>query len=222
MHKLLAAAIAASLAAPAVAGPIVITGSEQPGYGETGFSAVSTDNRQIRAVGIYEAGSSGAGNPLRPFDAKVVVENQGGEDLYLVLSAYAPTNWIFSGAGLSSLKGVLFNGYSAQTYQGLNGGVAVTDKSGIGNYIVSCTYTYPGASGGGCAAPTALLQFAANLYGGPVDSFIGKYSANGLLVTGTAAPGVPEPRSWALMLLGFGAVGAGIRVQAKKRVPSAA
>jgi hypothetical protein len=173
----------------------------------------------VRAIGLYEAGSPGAGEPRPaiPYDANVVIDHQGSDELYLVLSSYEPINWKFSGAGLSSLKGVLFNGYSGPSYQGLGAGVAITNKTGPGNWIVACTYTYPGPSGDGCEAPTALLDFAANLYGDQVDSFIGKYSANGFLVTGSAAPGIPEPQSWAMMILGFLGIGAASRSRGRRR-----
>lgn len=42
-----------------------------------------------------------------------------------------------------------------------------------------------------------------------------------LLITDNAiaAPGVPEPAAWALLILGFGAVGAGMRT--RRRLPLA-
>ena len=168
MRKLFALAALAA-AQPALAGPILITSSQDPSYPETGFTIAPNDNRQLRAIGLYEAGSPGAGEPRPaiPYDANIVIESQGGDQLYLVLSAYEPVNWKFSGAGLSSLKGVLFNGYHAASYQGLGAGVAVTDRTGLGNYIVASAYRHPDSN------TAALLSFASNLYGDQVESFIG-------------------------------------------------
>lgn len=62
--------------------------------------------------------------------------------------------------------------------------------------------------GSGFVAGTNTLDFIVNNGGGPT----------GLRVelSGTAAAdGIPEPASWALMILGFGGVGAGVRARRK-------
>lgn len=213
--RTLFAVAALAAAQPAIAGPILITGSQDPSYPETGFNTAPNDNRQLRVIGLYEAGSPGAGGPRPaiPYGADVVIDDQGSDDLYLVLSSYEPVNWKFSGAGLSSLKGVLFNGYYKTSYQGLGAGVAVTDRTGLGNYIVGTAYSYPNYN------TTELLNFASSFYGDQVDSFIGKYTANAFLVSVNGTPsGIPEPQSWAMMILGFLGAGAAARRRATKLV----
>lgn len=60
----------------------------------------------------------------------------------------------------------------------------------------------------GSAAPT-------NLYFGVTD---GNFGDNGGAFSITVSQGVPEPATWALMILGFGAVGGAMRRRAQKAV----
>jgi hypothetical protein len=221
-----------SVAMPASAAPIIVTSAEtQFNNEETGFFVSPNDNRLLHAIGIYEPGGPTIGDPpfffpiRKTLTANIVVESQASNALYLVLSSYESVNWTFSGAGASSVKGILLNGYKNSFVLGLGQDVTVIDRTGVGNFISSATYSYPtgiGSQGAG-DPPSILLDFAATTFNDQVDSFIGKYSANGFLIGATQTIGgaVPEPASWAMMLLGFGLAGAAMRRGARTMVAQA-
>lgn len=71
-----------------------------------------------------------------------------------------------------------------------------------------------GLTGTGSGAVQTFISplGATRLYLGTIDGFQWSNNTGGFAVTiGTGGPGVPEPATWALMLLGFGAVGASLR-----------
>lgn len=201
MIKYLAAFFFFAFTTNVYAQPVLITGSQQP-YPVTGFQIAPNDSRFVHTIGIYEANSNhGPGNNPR-YDASIVVEAQGSNTLYLVLSSYEPVNWIFSGTGLGSLRGVLITGFNQHTFAGINSSL-VDNVSGNSSFFTRSCYATDNCG--------ELLAFASTRIGDQIDSLIGSYNANAFLVQTTAIAGVPEPATWAMMVLGFGLIGRMIR-----------
>jgi PEP-CTERM motif len=194
--------------ASAYAQPVLITGSQQP-YPVSGFQVSPNDSQFVHAIGIYEANSNHSFGYNPRYDASVVVDAQGSNTLYLVLSSYEPVNWIFSGAGLGSVRGVLIAGINQHTFSGINSSLVDNVSGNFQFYTPSCYST------NNCGE---LLSFATTRIGDQVDSLIGSYNANAFLVQGTAVAGVPEPASWAMMIAGFGLVGGAMRRRHAVRV----
>lgn len=82
-------------------------------------------------------------------------------------------------------------------------GTASRNPDGLGHAAVQSNYLVPG---------TTLVSF---------EDLPNSQDFNDLSFSLTGVAAVPEPASWALMLLGFGAVGAGLRVK-RRRVSFAA
>jgi PEP-CTERM motif len=201
-----------ALSANTYAQPVLITGSQQP-YPVTGFQIAPNDSQFVHAIGIYEANSNhGFGNNPR-YNASVVVDAQGSNSLYLVLSSYEPVNWIFSGAGLGAVRGVLIAGYNQHTFTGINTSL-VDNVSGIPAFFLPSCYEINNCGG--------LLAFASTRIGDQVDSLIGSYNANAFLVQATAVAGVPEPASWAMLVIGFGFLGGMMRKRRKHSIATQA
>lgn len=201
MIKYLAAFFFFAFSINVYAQPVLITGSQQPSP-VTGFQITPNDSRFVHTIGIYEANSNhGFGNNPR-YNASIVVEAQGSNTLYLVLSSYEPVNWIFSGAGLSALSGVLITGFNQHTFTGINSSL-VDNVSGNSSFFTPSCYATDNCAG--------LLAFASTRIGDQIDSLIGSYNANAFLVQTTAIAGVPEPTTWAMMVFGFGLIGGMMR-----------
>ena len=65
---------------------------------------------------------------------------------------------------------------------------------------------------GGTFANTGYYALTVGGFGGDTGSYTLNFQG------GSALPGVPEPTTWALLILGFGAVGAGMRRRTTTRV----
>jgi hypothetical protein len=111
-----------------------------------------------------------------------------------------------------------------------SGGTATNAINGVGSGQISsgitvdfCATAGPTCSGGGNGGPTPGNTFGGNLVleltsspsvldlAGPVLRFQNTGPNGNGSDTGLPVPGVPEPASWALMLIGFGAIGWTIR-----------
>jgi len=196
-HLLLASAAAATIAlasAPAQASTLVDTGApaNSGGYAVTTTQNLAalvtfTNNVTLSSIQSYFVRATGVKYTISLFGT------QPGETL--------PTNVrppIFS----SSFIGAAGNGL--QGLAGLNWHV------NSGNYWVAFssddTTSVTGLING---VPHPLSGYA---YNGGNNSSWNSFPLNtGLNIQGTAFGGVPEPMSWALMILGFGVIGSAMR-----------
>lgn len=199
VRKLFALLMAFSVES-AFAQPVIVTGSQQP-YPIEAFEIGPNDSRYVHAIGIYEANSNHYFGYNPRYDASIVVEPQGANSIYLVLNSYESVNWVFSGAGLASISGVLITGHNQHSFSGIDAAL-VDNVSGDFAYLTPVCYTVRGCGG--------LLSFASSRIGDQIDSLVSTYNANAFLIQSTAS-GVPEPSSWAMMLTGFGLLGATVR-----------
>jgi PEP-CTERM motif len=190
---------AAVLVHPASATVLSVT-SQQYAYPVTGFETPDTDGKSLYVIGVYEADT----DHTQSYTANVVVDAQGGRPLYLTLVSYEGVDWTFSGSGVGDIVGILLSAYTSSSVVGV-------DSALISAFVgpleaIGYGYSYP-------SDPTnALIAHSANFFGAPVDGFIGSYTANGFAIAAPAGVGgVPEPASWAMLIAGFGLVGATMR-----------
>lgn len=136
------------------------------------------------------------------------------------------------GTGISGALGVNLNGLVGVFLgDGVPGGPAPAQRddglsfASIAPSLYQIFWIGDGLTGDGIGS---LQQFlaptgATRLYLGSSDGF-GWANNSGTAtidVGGLAAPGVPEPSTWAILVLGFGVIGAGLRGRARQ-VPRAA
>lgn len=210
MRHLLAAllAVTATSAAPTLAASVDVTGSTSP-YPVTGFDNPA-GSVAYRAIGIYEASHVHGGGSNPRYDAVIEIGAQA-TPLYLALSAYEPVNWVFKGAGVAQVKGVLVGGYNQHSWSGISSSL-VTDISNLRLYTPSCY------SVSNCGD---FLSVAESQFGLKVDSLTGTYNANAFLVNATATGAVPEPAAWAMLIAGFGLVGTALRHRGRQPLAAA-
>lgn len=112
------------------------------------------------------------------------------------------------------------NGYTAQTITGITGTFNGSSITGLGNAFGANNLYYlsgPFFVDGNGLGFTTAAGISANLFITNDTAYRVNTQGAGLLtglVTATSSPvaaAVPEPATWAMMLLGFGAVGFGMR-----------
>lgn len=126
-------------------------------------------------LSVYEASS--VHGSMAP--ANVTISNGGSKPLILVLSSYEPVNWNLNIAAGVNIQEIIINGYNAHNISGVDSAL-VTDKSGSGNYLAACGYSYP-YNGQGCDTDL-LFSGLTNYTGLSVSSFAGTYRANDFTV----------------------------------------
>ncbi|HEX5355497.1 MAG TPA: hypothetical protein VFW93_04740 [Aquabacterium sp.] len=172
---------------------------------------------QIHVIGLYDGGSSASYSndtgTYIPGTTVVNVEGTASGHVSLVLSSYEQTNWILTGAGVSSLTSVVINGYGPSQALGIDG-AKVIDRSGQGNYFAACGINLP-YNGNGCDT-NELISGVEAYFGQSISSFTGLYSTSPVLgtVTSLTSPAayqvnvnlsaVPEAGTVLLMALGMG------------------
>ena len=193
-----------AVAVPANAMTVSVT-SAQYNYPVTGFEAPVNDGKSVYLIGVYEADTDHSQSHV----SDVVVDSQNGRPLYLTLSSYEGVDWRFSGSGVADIAGILLTAYTASSVVGVNAALVTSLVGPL--ETIGYAYEYPGFGA------TTLINYSANFFGAPVDAFTGTYTANGFAIAAPAdATGaIPEPASWAMMIAGFGLVGAATRRQAR-------
>ncbi len=172
-------------APPAGGGPVVV--NDCAGEGSAYVAPRRPGGPELLVIGVYETRND------HSFDyhptGEASVRDTRPEPHVLVLSSYEPTHWTIEADASSGLTEVILNGYHEQTVSA-PGGVAVIDRSGLGNYFSACGYTWP-SDDQGCDTP-ALVGGAEALSGRPLSSFNGCYRATSFEVRADARPAVEE------------------------------
>lgn len=184
-------------AASASAATLTRTSSENSSYAVTGFETPVADGKSSYLLGVYEAATDHTHSHV----ANVFVDDQGGRPLYLTLTSYEGVDWTFSGNGVGNIAGILLSAYTPGSVVGVDA-AKVTSLVGSAKHV-GYAYTYPSADA------TALIDYSTKFFRAPVDAAIMTYSGNGFAIAGSGA--VPEPATWALMIGGFGMIGAAMR-----------
>lgn len=193
MKAVLAAALA-SVSAVSFANNSTVTVDEIEGggYAASYYSNTAQTSPEIHLIGVYEPNSNAS-------TGTAVVNVVGSSDVpvNLVLSAYAPTQWVLQGTGVQYINSVLINGYYPGSVSGIDSGLVI-DKSGADKWLGSYAYAWPATSGG--SDTQALVAQVEQTFGAPISTFAGAYGATSFTVSLAA---VPEPSRWALMALGL-------------------
>lgn len=184
-------------AGPASAATLTRTSAEYGKYSVTGFETPVADGKSSYLLSVYEAST----HHVHSHAANVVVDDQGGQPLYLMLASYEGVDWTFSGSGVGSITGILLSAYTPSSVIGVDA-AKVTSLVGPGK-MVGYAYTYPSLDA------NVLIDYSTNFFHAPVDAAIMTYSGNGFAIAAPAA--VPEPATWALMIGGFAIIGAAMR-----------
>lgn len=172
-------------------------GAEEGGDQTQLIETVAADQPSIRAIGIYQGGSGHSHGDHPTEDVTIEVDDDRGSKLYLALSSYEPVRWNLTGPGAARVSGVYLDGYHQQSVTGAVPGTTIDNRSanrerdsagtratssdwaedpqfGAGGRV-SCTYTFPEASGGGCGSAHAFLANARSIFHAPVATFTGIY-----------------------------------------------
>ncbi len=147
-------------------------------------------------------GVSYAGSKDSPNDGTHQIDNAGGGSDFVVLdfSDKVTLSQInrahYSGSGTGSGTDVSYLAYSG-TLQSIMSGL---DESGFSN--LNAPYTSTGSK-----AASNIWIVAANVFGQTDDGF----KLTSFTVSTPSAGSVPEPATWAMMMVGMGTVGFGLR-----------
>lgn len=189
------------------------------------------------AVTICLGGGCAGGNPLSQVQ---FTSGQSGTSIDATLNN-APGTVTFSSletlkthgngqASLMALDGVLDNPLTITYADGLISKLELSLDAGVTGNI---SFSFLGGDSDGVTLAPYALGNSANVYNAlngtfksVTVSFLNSATVKDVKqVRVTAAPvasAVPEPATWALMLLGFGAVGASLRVRNRKAKPALA
>jgi len=243
---ILAGAIALCVAAPAVAAPTVYTfgttGSTgvNGGYGNSmTFNASSGSSTLQMKVSAFQSNNSTnditkayLGAYSTGLGVTGVGDSNGGSNLHQFDNLNGYTDFIlleFTRA--VSLTGVTLNSYDLSGVQTRDNDIAYFNANGINTANLTSYDTVPsawtavngsGSNGyltiGATGVSTKWLVGAAFI---PTNDRDDGFKIASIKVTETVSA-VPEPQTWAMMLLGFGAVGGALRARRKGMVRLAA
>lgn len=197
------AALIASAAMPAYAAELIMNGNFEAGA--TGFTTTGNVDVLSGADYVINAGASGSSGAQSNHFASFGSGNDAGTGV--VFQSFATV----AGAIYTlSFEYGAFNSTSQQLSYSLTGvpGASVlpitTGTSNLDSLFTSFTTTFTGTG-----APTTLRFESTSAAGDNADVLLDNVSVTGA---------VPEPGTWAMMLMGFAMVGAGLR---GRRKPSA-
>lgn len=166
------------------------------------YNSGISQSPELLLIGVYETLTPHydvLGNHLQG-NATVHITNGGEKPIVLALSSYEPTLWNIDIAPGVNVSQIILNGYYNQALSGVGGNLLVTNKSGLGNYLAACGYSWP-YNGGGC--DTNYLKSRLESFTGlTLSTFAGAYRATDFTVTTSPAP-LPS----ALILFTSGIVG---------------
>ena len=140
------------------------------------------------------------------YTSQLFLQREGADDLFLFNNHAAANPDVFLGTFAAGTE-LRFRLHVIDTNTDFFSGAASRNPGGQAHAAVQSNFGSPG---------TTLVSFG-DLANGPFD-----YNDLSFSFTGTLAGGVPEPTTWALMILGFGGVGASMRTRSRKVAFSAA
>lgn len=183
-------------------GPMEITETEEDSWlGQRVSSLSDGPDATIYAIGIYEGGSNHLAGSHPTETVSITIAEGEGEPIQLALSSYEPVEWVLRGEGAKRVNRVYLDGYYRQSIKG-HSGARVTNLSGrternagtlgddwgydsaarSGANSISCAYTYPTPSGGGCEGGADFVANAEALLDAKVRSFAGIYNAQAFVI----------------------------------------
>ena len=144
------------------------------GYQPTSNVGQCADQTELHIVGQYGPADAG----------EVVVRvTRLGSEMTIILSSYDPTRWRLELAPGVRLRQIVLNGYEPSVLVNPPDGVELVNRTGVGNYLSACGYTWPGDDQG-CDTP-ALVRNSEAATGLTLTSFQGCYSGAGFLIEDT-------------------------------------
>ena len=215
----IAIAAAVSVAALASAANATVTWNYSP-YGAAPLPvgetiAVDFDNANAPGFSYTQAGAAGlfnGANGLVPNVAAPPAFSASTADQTLFEAVQTNGTLDLKTPNLSALSVYIgsLDGYNEITFKGPNS----FSQSFSGSNLM-----LPANGDQGAAATNGRFDF--NFAGQPVDEVLFQSSGNSFEFDNIAAAGVPEPASWAVMLVGFGGLGAAMRSRRKLAVATA-
>lgn len=194
---------------------VVFPGTNVIGASGTGTSLTSPNQGTVApGQDIYfnvspQLTATSAPTPVTAFFGDIGIPTGAFTDMYTFLSPFPATasgsvttsvaNLAFGSSIDTTLSSVTFNGVTvAPTYFDVNGNVCTTPR--VGSCGASTTFSLNNVPiNYGPNSPNTITVSGTSLGNG-------SYAGQGSLI-----PAVPEPATWAMMLLGFGAVGFAMR-----------
>lgn len=196
----LAALSAVVLAAPASAADTTITVPVNTTYvGPNGFAFFSASPNPYLGTGPVVATLGHTGIPLGTFqDFYTFTLGEDGTGSGSVTTSI-DINALFEGATDTDFISVLVNGFAATASYRLQDGVTPCNTPGVGGCGSVETFALTNV-------PIYAFQLNTIEING-ISRGLGSYGGQASFTPGA----VPEPGTWAMMLLGFGAIGFGLR-----------
>jgi len=202
---LAAAAAPIALAAPALAGPTNLSFESDTlsGWHSNGGTAFVTSTLSNSGGGNFEGAAEG--------DLFGVVEGGQGEGVYTTLSQ---SFRLKAGGTITGFAGFLANDYlpyDDDAYVSVNGiNLQTWDVAGVGDYAASgwIPFTFTADTAGVYTLELGVVNRGDN-------NQSSQAVIDGVHLTGAV---VPEPASWALMVLGFGTAGMALRTRRRQVV----
>jgi hypothetical protein len=204
--------------------------------GALGALAVSLTMATAANADTYNLNLTDAQSALPAPYGQVEVTQGGAGTLNFVVTLFDGLKFVDT--GMHWAFSFSLNGAPALTFSGPSGFALTTDLGDIKNapfdgfdYGVSCGSPACGSGGSspftgplafsisGTGLTLAMLGTANDLYNGQTIRFAadtisqGARGATGTIGGGTLVPSVPEPATWAMMILGMGMVGMGLRMR---------
>lgn len=218
----IAATTAALIAALPAAASTTINFDQLPG-GATLPAAGTTISNQYQSLGVTFSGTNTVGGYTGPVNSWGLIQATGpaGSGNYLMnigaIPAGGPSNYLI--APRYNIMSLIFTDPTSDISFGLSAGTAVTINAynGSGTLLQSLTNVL---SNSGFTLQTLSATGVAKVeIVGAIGSSANSASIFGIdNLTFTSAPAagaVPEPATWAMMMLGFGAMGAAMRRRTK-------
>lgn len=201
------AALAAAAIAPAAHAQTVLTfegvaNNSQVGNFYNGGAGGNLGIQFVNALGLVDSDAGGSGNFANEPSANTIIFFTSGTASTMNIAAGFTTGFSFFYTSSTAA--------SVTVYSGLNGtGTLLASIPLLAQYNVGCTGD---PSGDFCNFTPVGVSFAGTAMSANFNGTAGQTGFDNITIGSAQAGGaVPEPATWAMMLIGFGAVGYAMR-----------